>query len=224
MTSLPATADPLASSTRATAATAGAHGPNGAVVLVGNANVGKSALFGALTGTYVTVSNYPGTTVEVTTGSAALAGERVAVVDTPGTASFLPSSEEERVTRDMLLAGQPRAVVLVGDAKNLERALLLGVQLAEMEVPLVLCLNMMDEAVARGIGVDSARLAEALGVEVVPTVAVRHEGIPALRHALAEPRTGRLRIRYPAPVEAAITEVTPLLPESPVSARALALM
>src|SRR6266511_663665 len=93
------------------------------IVLVGNSNVGKSALFGALTGTYVTVSNYPGTTVEITTGAAVVAGRKLPVVDTPGTASFLPSSEDERVTRDILLRGRPHSVVLVGDAQNHVRAL-----------------------------------------------------------------------------------------------------
>src|SRR5215468_8798802 len=77
------------------------------VVLVGNPNVGKSALFGALTGKYVTVSNYPGTTVEVSRGWATVDGRRVEVVDTPGAASFLPSSEDERVTRDILLDPRP---------------------------------------------------------------------------------------------------------------------
>src|SRR6266536_5638106 len=91
------------------------------IVLVGNPNVGKSALFGALTGTYVTVSNYPGTTVEVSTGHASIAGRRVTVVDTPGAGSFVPSSEDERVTRNILLENAPRCVVVVGDAKNLTR-------------------------------------------------------------------------------------------------------
>src|SRR5512134_1617834 len=104
-----------------------------AIVLIGNPNVGKSALFGALTGTYVTVSNYPGTTVELTRGHTSLAGRRLEVVDTPGTASFLPNSEDERVTRDVLLSGRAHAVVIVGDAKNLERTLLLAVQLAELQ-------------------------------------------------------------------------------------------
>src|SRR5512143_3445809 len=121
------------------------------VVLVGNPNVGKSALFGALTGKYVTVSNYPGTTVEVSRGQAVIGGRRVAVVDTPGAGSFVPTSEDERVTRDILLEDAPRNVVVVGDAKNLERTLLLAVQVAEMEIPFVLCLNMMDEARARGL-------------------------------------------------------------------------
>jgi ferrous iron transport protein B len=192
--------------------------------LVGNPNVGKSALFGALTGTYVTVSNYPGTTVEVATGHAVLSGRRVAVVDTPGAGSFVPSSEDERVTRDILLEGPARDVVVVGDAKNLQRTLLLAVQVAEMEIPFVLCLNMMDEARARGVSVAEATLEERLGVPVVATVAVRREGIGRLTAALQAPRRGQVRVAYPEPVEEAVAEVTPLLPASRLSARALALM
>lgn len=194
------------------------------VVLVGNANVGKSALFGALTGTYVTVSNYPGTTVEVARGAATVAGQRLEVVDTPGTASFLPSSEDERVTRDILLAGRPHAVVVVGDAKNLERTLLLAVQLAEMGLPHVLCLNMMDEAVARGMAVDARRLSERLRVAVVPTVAVRREGLKTLLHSLEAPRPGAAFVPYPEHIEKAVAALEPLLPEAPIQPRALALM
>jgi ferrous iron transport protein B len=194
------------------------------VILVGNPNVGKSALFGALTGTYVTVSNYPGTTVEVTKGWAHVANQRLAIVDTPGAASFLPSSEDERVTRDILLSGAPRAVVVVGDAKNLARALVLALQLSEMEVPFVLCLNMMDEASTRGIHVDFGGLSRRLGVDVVPTVAVRHQGIRELLAALEAPRNGSIRLLYPEAIEAAIEEATGLLPAAPLAARALALM
>ncbi len=198
--------------------------PGNDVVLVGNANVGKSALFNALTGAYVTVSNYPGTTVEVTTGSAVLEGRRTPVTDTPGIASFLPSSEDERVARDMLLVERHRAVVLVGDAKNLERTLLLAVQLAEMDLPFVLCLNMMDEAAGRGIAIQAERLSRRLGVEVVPTVAVRHEGVPRLVRALAAPRRGAVLVEYPEVIERAIAAIEPLLPQAPISPRSLALL
>ena len=201
-----------------------ASAPPSGVVLVGNPNVGKSALFGALTGTYVTVSNYPGTTVEVSTGHAALWGRRVAIVDTPGAASFVPSSEDERVTRDILLDGAAQNVVVVGDAKNLERTLLLAVQVAEMGIPFVLCLNMMDEARARGLAVDEEGLAEQLGVPVVSTVAVRREGIGRLITALERPRPGQVRIVYPEPIERALESVIPLLPQARLSARSLALM
>jgi ferrous iron transport protein B len=197
---------------------------NDGVVLVGNPNVGKSALFGALTGTYVTVSNYPGTTVEVTSGSTTVGGRRVRVVDTPGAASFIPLSEDERVSRDILLEGPHAAVVAVGDAKNLERTLLLALQLAEMRIPFLLCLNMMDEAEARGLGIDTAALSGHLGVEVVPTVAVRHEGLSRLRGAIGRARPGLAQVRYPDAVENAIAAVEPLLPESPLSRRSVALM
>jgi ferrous iron transport protein B len=201
-----------------------AGGAADAVVLIGNPNVGKSALFGALTGTYVTVSNYPGTTVEVSTGWAVLDGRRRPVVDTPGAASLLPASEDERVTRDILLDGRARSAVLVADAKNLDRALALAVQLSEAQLPFVLCLNMMDEAAARGLGIDADALARTAGVDVVPAVAVRHEGLARLRAALAAPRRGALRASYPAAVEAAVSRLEPLLPAAPVAARALALM
>jgi ferrous iron transport protein B len=197
---------------------------SGDVVLVGNSNVGKSALFNALTGTYVTVSNYPGTTVEVSKGSGVLNGQRTPITDTPGIASFLPSSEDERVTRDILLVERHRAVVLVGDAKNLQRTLLLGVQLAEMQLPFVLCLNMMDEAAERGIAIQAEKLSAGLGVEVVPTVAVRREGIARLVRALAAPRLGAVLVEYPDSIERAIASIDPLLPQAPVSPRSLALL
>lgn len=195
-----------------------------AVILVGNPNVGKSALFGALTGRYVTVSNYPGTTVELVAGWSTLRIGKVKVVDTPGVASLLPSSEDEKVTRDLVLDGRPHAVVVVGDAKNLERALLLAVQVAEMELPFVLCLNMMDEADERGIRVSCDVLAARLGVDVVPAVAVRRQGLPRLLAALAAPRAARVRVSYPRPLEEALAEVAPLLPAASISARALAVM
>jgi ferrous iron transport protein B len=196
----------------------------GAVILVGNPNVGKSALFGALTGRYVTVSNYPGTTVEMTRGHLDLEGSRVAVIDTPGTNSLTPSSDDERVTRDLLLGGQARAVAAVGDAKNLERTLLLALQLAEMNLPLVLALNMWDEALDRGVAIDVEALSRWLGVAVVPTVAIRDQGTDRLRAALAAPLRGRVRIDYPAAIEEAVAAIEPLLPDRATSPRALALM
>jgi len=194
------------------------------IILVGNPNVGKSALFGALTGHYVTVSNYPGTTVELTRGHLDLGGERVPVIDTPGTNSLSPSSDDERVTRDVLLSSDPRAVLLVGDAKNIERTIFLALQLAEMELPLVVALNMWDEATERGLNIDIFALGAATGVEVVPTVAIRREGLDALRWALSEPRRGTVRIAYPAPIERAISTMLPVLPNGSISARALALL
>jgi ferrous iron transport protein B len=193
-------------------------------ILVGNPNVGKSVLFGALTGRYVTVSNYPGTTVEVTRGSAVIGGESWHVLDTPGTNNLLPMSEDEQVTRDILLAERDYVCVQVCDAKNLRRGLLLSAQLAEAEVPFVLALNMADEAESRGIDVDDRQLSEALGVEVIPTVAVERRGIPALQARLPSARRSRWRVRYDEHIEAAVTEVEPLLPDDGLGRRALAIM
>ena len=194
------------------------------IILVGNPNVGKSALFGALTGHYVTVSNYPGTTVELTRSHLDVGGVRRPIVDTPGTNSLSPSSDDERVTRDVLLGARPRCVVAVGDAKNIERALLLALQLAEMEVPLVVALNMWDEAVERGISIDVPALSAALDVAVIPTVAVRGDGVEALRESLGAPRDGRVRVSYPPAIEAAIGALVPYLPADGIAPRALALM
>jgi ferrous iron transport protein B len=194
------------------------------VILVGNPNVGKSVLFGALTGKYVTVSNYPGTTVEVTRGSATVEGEPWHVMDTPGTNNLLPMSEDEQVTRDILLSERGYVALQVCDAKNLRRGLLMSVQLAEAGVPFALALNMADEAASRGIAVDADRLAQELGVDVVATVAVERKGVPALQARLARARPSPLRVRYDAAIEAALGEVEPLMPEGPLAARALAVM
>ena len=156
------------------------------VVLLGNPNVGKSALFNALTGLRATVSNYPGTTVEVYRGR--LAGTATEVSTRPGLNSLLPLSEDEQVTWDLVrsVRGDDGAVVVqVADAKNLRRALLLTLQLGQLEVPTVLVLNMHDEAEARGIRLDLAGLEAALGVPVRATVATRAQGLEGVTAALA---------------------------------------
>jgi len=194
------------------------------VILVGNPNVGKSVLFGALTGKYVTVSNYPGTTVEVTRGAATIEGHPWHVMDTPGTNNLLPMSEDEQVTRDILLVERGYVALQVCDAKNLRRGLLLSVQLAEAGLPFTLALNMADEAASRGMTIDAARLSAELGVDVVPTVAVERKGLPALQARLAHARTSSFHPRYDAHIEAGIAEVQPMMPRGGIGPRALALM
>jgi ferrous iron transport protein B len=193
------------------------------LILVGNPNVGKSLLFSALTGHYVTVSNYPGTTVEITTASATLAGEKRQVVDTPGTNSLVPQSEDERVTRDILLATPDADVVQVGDLKNLRRTLLITLQLAELGSPFTLCLNMSDEAREHGIVVDTDRLSRALGVDVVPTSALRRWNVERLKNAAVAPRASHARVSYSAAIEEAVVRIEPLLPGMAVTRRAIAL-
>src|SRR4030066_1242462 len=134
------------------------------IVLAGNPNVGKSVIFGLLTGQYATVSNYPGTTVEVSSGNIQLGDKKFLLIDSPGVNSFIPMSEDERVTRDILLGEKNENIVLVADSKNLKRALMLLIQLAEMELPCILVLNMEDEAKARGIEIDYQKLRELLNI------------------------------------------------------------
>ncbi len=196
----------------------------GRVVLVGNPNVGKSVIFGLLTGKYVTVSNYPGTTVEVSHGNLSLDGKRMLIVDSPGVNSFVPMSEDERVTRDILLAERPENVVLVADSKNLKRALMLLLQLAEMGLPCILALNMEDEATARGIEIDYKKLEEMLGIKVIATVAPQRKGIPKLKEALLTPTKPKINTHYGDSIEKYVDRVSALLPDASISKRALALM
>lgn len=190
------------------------------VILVGNPNVGKSALFGALTGRYVEISNFPGTTVELSTGQT----DGMPLVDTPGIQSLHARSDDERVTRDILLARGGGLVLQVADARNLRRSLLLTMQLAELDRPLLLDVNMVDEARERGIQVDTARLEQVLGAQVVPTVAVTGEGIETLRSRFQSAHPVRHRVRYDAVIEDAVGRMEPLLEQRDGDARAISLM
>jgi ferrous iron transport protein B len=194
------------------------------VLLIGNPNVGKSALFGLLTGTYVTVSNYPGTTVEVTYGNAVLNKSKSLVIDTPGVNSLVPMSEDEKVTRDMLLSDRADVIVQVADTKNLRRGLLITLQLAEMGVPFILDLNMDDEARSRGIVINQETLSTILGIEVVKTVAIRRSGIDRLLKGIQHPRPSGIEVRYDDVIEGGIRDIATLLPEANIARRALALM
>ncbi len=156
------------------------------VGIVGSPNVGKSVVFNSLTGAYVTVSNYPGTTVNVSRGKAKIGGEEVEVVDTPGMYSLLPITEEERVARLLLLEEKPEVVLHVVDTKNLERMLPLTLQLIEAGFYTILDLNMIDETEMAGIEVDANKLEEELGIPVIATVATTGRGMEALRRRLAE--------------------------------------
>ncbi|MEW6116096.1 MAG: ferrous iron transport protein B [Nitrospirota bacterium] len=194
------------------------------IALLGNPNVGKSVIFGLLTGKYVTVSNYPGTTVEITQGNISLNGKRLVLIDTPGVNSLIPMSEDEKVTRDILLHQSPSAVVQVGDAKNLKRTLLITLQLAEMDIPVLLDLNMIDEAMDRGITIDTEKLKHLLGIDVVTTIAPQRKGIKELKEAMLSPKRPSIRIRYAPIVEEYIEKIAALLPVVPISKRSLALM
>ncbi|MFZ5986333.1 MAG: FeoB small GTPase domain-containing protein [Bacillota bacterium] len=156
------------------------------VALVGNPNVGKSVIFNSLTGAYVTVSNYPGTTVEVSRGRYAGDDVKLEIIDTPGMYSMIPISEEENVTRKLLLNEKPDIVMHVIDAKNIERMLPLTLQLLEAGFKTILVLNIMDEAKALGINIDCDELQKLLGIPVVEASAALNIGIREIKKILGQ--------------------------------------
>ncbi len=156
------------------------------VAIVGSPNVGKSVLFNALTGAYVAVSNYPGTTVEISRGKFRLGEAGVEVIDTPGMYSLSPITEEERVARALLMEEKPDVILQVVDARSLGRMLPFTLQLIEAGLPLILVVNILDEAARLGMKIDCERLEQELGIAVVPTVSVTGEGLDRLRERLQE--------------------------------------
>lgn len=156
------------------------------IAIVGSPNVGKSVLFNNLTGSYATVSNYPGTTVEVSRGKARIGDEELEVIDTPGMYSLLCITEEERVARKILWDELPAVILHVMDAKNLERMLPLTLQLLEAGLPVILVLNIMDEAQRQGIKIDSQRLEKELAIPVVEAVSTTGKGMDVLRGRIEE--------------------------------------
>ncbi len=163
-------------------------GDRPSLVLAGNPNVGKSVVFGLLTGTYVEVSNFPGTTVEITRGRHG----GYDVLDTPGVYGVGSFNEEEAVARDVILTAD--VIVNVVDAVHLQRDLFLTLQLADLGLPMIVALNMVDEARSQGVGVDRDLLEDLLGVPVVEMVAVDGSGLDALLERLDEARTGHADI------------------------------
>ncbi|MGE5190761.1 MAG: FeoB small GTPase domain-containing protein, partial [Gemmatimonadota bacterium] len=195
------------------------------VILVGNPNVGKSVVFGHLTGRYVTVSNYPGTTVEVTRGESRIRGTSCEVIDTPGVYSLLPMSEDERVTRDILMGEAGALVLQVCDAKNMRRSLMITIQLAELGVSMSLAVNMADEARDRGVMPRLDGLEERIGVPAVATVAVRKKGLDRVVPLIGKAAAATLRVNYGARIEGAISAMERLLPDDvPLGKRGMALM
>jgi ferrous iron transport protein B len=159
--------------------------PQATIALAGNPNVGKSTLFNALTGARQHVGNWPGKTVEKKEGTWTYQGRSYTIVDLPGTYSLTAYSMEEIIARDYITEARPDAVVVVVDAANLERNLYLVVQIIEMGAPVIVALNMSDVADARGLRIDVRKLAQGLGVPVVPTVARDKQGIESLAAAIA---------------------------------------
>jgi len=153
------------------------------IAVAGNPNSGKTCVFNNLTGSSQRVGNYPGVTVEFTEGTSQFGGEKVQIIDLPGTYSLTAYSQDEVVARDYIINEKPDVVVNVVDASNLERHMYLTTQLLELNVPVVLVLNMYDVAKKKGIVIDTELLSKTLGVKVVKAVAVKREGMDDIKAA-----------------------------------------
>ena len=215
--------------------------PSGArvprVLVAGNPNAGKTTIFNALTGARARVGNYPGVTVSRASRRITLPnGASTELIDLPGTYSLSTHSPDEQVAVDEILGRRgdpPDVVVVVVDAGAIERGLYLALQVVETGVPVVVALNMVDEAAAAGMAIDAARLGGWLGVQVVPTVAPAGKGLDALRAAIGDtiglaPRADVARSGLPATVESAVADVErvlsgPRLSRTPAARRSWAI-
>ncbi|MCX8204496.1 MAG: ferrous iron transport protein B [Candidatus Nezhaarchaeota archaeon] len=182
------------------------------IALAGNANVGKSVIFNYLTGLHQHIGNWPGKTVEKAEGTLYFKGYAIDVVDLPGIYSFSTFSMEEEVSRDYIVTDKPDVVINVVDASALERNLYFTLQLIELEAPLVIALNQVDVAKKKGIEIDVARLEEALGAPVIPTVAIRGRGLHTLLEkaiqVAEEKKARRAPIRFGEEVEERVAKLT----------------
>jgi ferrous iron transport protein B len=188
---------------------------NLSIALAGNPNSGKTTLFNALTGAHQYVGNWPGVTVERKEALFEIGADQAVLTDLPGVYSLSPYSIEERITRQFLECDRPDVVLNIVDATNLERNLYLTMQLMELERPLVVALNLMDEVERRGGHVDCARLSALLGAPVVPISAKRRTGFDGLFSALiaqarAPKNPGAVR-RYDADTRRAVAEIVSAL-------------
>ncbi|UCE92379.1 MAG: ferrous iron transport protein B [Methanobacteriota archaeon] len=184
------------------------------IALAGNPNVGKSVIFGKLTGVGIISANYPGTTVEYAEGTAKLGEMIVNVIDLPGTYSLSGNTDDERVATDLLRSRKPDAVVAVVDASRLERSLVLLFELIESGHKVVAALNMHDIALKNGLAIDFEALEQTLMIPVIPTVAIRGEGIDALLDAAVKLRPrSRFSVRYDSHTEDVISRLAGMLRE-----------
>ena len=189
------------------------------VAVAGNPNAGKSTLINAISGSRLHVGNWPGVTVEKKEANFDFAGASIRLVDLPGTYSLSPYTQEEIIARDYLVHEKPDLVINVVDATNLERNLYLTMQLLELGLPLVMALNIYDEAEAKGYRIDTEGLERMLGVPVVPTAATKSRGVRELLDKVVQAsraaHTSRpTPTRYAAEIENAIDEVSTIHPRA----------
>ncbi len=186
------------------------------IALAGNPNCGKTCIFNNLTGIRQHVGNWPGVTVEKKEGTCKYGDYEIRVVDLPGTYNLSAHSLDEVIARNFIIEKKPDVVVNIVDASNLERNLYLTVQFLEMGIPLILCLNMIDLAKARGYEIDIKKLSEFLGAPVVPTVGHRNRGIDRLLETIVsfasqKPKDNPIKIKYGKEVEEEIAKIEKII-------------
>ncbi|MBI5651512.1 MAG: ferrous iron transport protein B [Chloroflexi bacterium] len=193
------------------------------IALAGNPNVGKSSLFNRLTGANVETAHYPGKTVALNYGLAHFRDKQIGVIDLPGTYALGAQSEDQWVARQGVLDNHPDAIIAIADATNLERNLYLVLQYLDLGLPLIVAVNLMDEAARAGIAIDPARLARDLRVPVVLTIATRGTGVPEL---IAQLPGARATPEYDIEIETAINTLSRALgtPPNDLTPRAFAIL
>ena len=201
---------------------------DGKIVIAGNPNVGKSQLFNKLGGIYSTVANYPYTTVEPTRTHLIIGGKKYELIDCPGINSFSATSQDEIATRDALIKESPSIIIQCLDATNIERSLLLTSQLIELNIPIILTLNLMDETHKRGVWIDSEKLTFLLGVPIVETIATENKGITELTERLeqvfAKDSIRNADIPYKNIIKNSIRQIRDCFPENAPSRAILILL
>lgn len=196
------------------------------VMLIGPPNVGKSVIFNYLTSQYVTVSNYPGTTVDIARGYCKIKGAGYEIIDTPGIYSLLPITEEEEVTRRLFATEKPDLILQVIDGKNISRMLPLSLQLIDAGFPLILIINLLDEAKQYGVSINVTLLADLLGIPVIGTSATKKQGLGMVKQAMGEYKKPEspFQLKYSAAIEESINNIIPKLTEDyGISPRMMAL-
>ena len=196
------------------------------ILLVGQPNVGKSCLMNALIGPKIVVSNYPGTTVEITKGERVFGETNVNFLDTPGIYSISDRSEEEKVTERALFEGRPDGAIVVADSTSLERSLYLALQILEARVPVIIALNFVEDAGKKGISIDHGKLGKILNVPVIPINPLTNRGIDKLVSALLKVKKAKGRaftVRYDDDIERAVERISSQVTKTRLSKRFVAL-
>ena len=183
------------------------------IAIVGLPNTGKSQVFNNLTGEYTLVANYPLTTVEMKRTRCKIAGELYEIIDTPGLHCLYIHSEEELVVRDMIFSEKPDIIIQCIDANLLKQSLTLTADLLELEIPMVISLNAIDETARKGIWIDSSGLSRHLGVPVIESIAVNGLGTNQLKAAIGKARIGKWPVKYGEIIDGGISAIASELPE-----------